>query len=408
MRILNTLVLFFFLVSVCQIEAKTLEIQSIHAGKNTSLSRLVKDSQGNIYLSWVETVAAPLTGSTTSTKDEHQKLYYSLLQDGNWGKNQVITEGDNWFVNWADFPSLVVNDNTMTAHWLQMSAEGTYDYDVKATFYDAKTHTWAHDTTVHKDGVSAEHGFVAMLPMEDDQTFITWLDGRFTKTKKEDGSRRGMTLRAGVFDGQGTQVESWQLDDLVCDCCQTNAAISTDGPLVVYRDRTKGEVRDIYIVRFVEGQWTEPKAVSSDNWVIAGCPVNGPDIASKAGKTAVVWFSAKDDKPIVQLILSDDNGQSFGKPLRVASKNTNGRVSVTILDSGKIVVSWLETNSAEAAIQIAIYDANGVKLDSLKVADTKTSRRSGFPVLESTGEQVFITWTDISNEPQVMVAKVMF
>lgn len=405
MQILRITFLILTIVTSGQIEAKTLEMQSTSIGDNTSLSRLTKDSEGNVYLSWVETI------------EERQKLFFSILEDDKWGPSQLIKEGDNWFVNWADFPSLVVNRDAgkqaMTAHWLQMSAEGTYDYDVKATFFESGA--WGHDTTVHKDGISAEHGFVTMLPMKDNQTFITWLDGRFTKTKDSDGKPKGMTLRAGVFDSKGNELESWQLDELTCDCCQTNAAFysggsgdgSSEGPMVVYRDRTKDEVRDIYITRFVDNKWTEPMAVSSDNWVVAGCPVNGPDIASKGGKTAVVWFSAKDDMPMVQLALSEDGGQSFGVPIRVATKSTNGRVSVTILDSGNIAVSWLETKDAEATIQIAFYDSKGVKLDSLKVADTKTSRRSGFPILESVGEQVFITWTDISNNPQVKVAKVL-
>jgi len=395
-RILSLFFLILMLTASGQIEAKALQMQLTSVGDNTSLSRLVKDSQGSVYLSWVESVG------------EHQKLLYSILQDGKWGPSQLIKEGDNWFVNWADFPSLIVNDNTMTAHWLQMSADGPYDYDVKATFFDASTGAWGHDTTVHKDGVSAEHGFVSMLPMKGNQTFITWLDGRFTKTKNAEGKPKGMTLRAGVFDSKGKQIESWQLDELVCDCCQTNAAITSEGPMVVYRDRTKDEVRDIYIIRLVDDKWTEPKAVSSDNWVVAGCPVNGPDIASKEGKTAVVWFSAKDDLPIVQLALSEDSGQTFGVPIRVATKSTNGRVSVTILDSGNIAVSWLETKEANATIQLALYNSKGVKLNSLKVADTKASRRSGFPILESVGEQVFITWTDISEKSQVKVAKVLF
>ena len=364
------------------------------AGENTSLSRLVSDVKGNLHLSWVKT-----TG-------DKQGLYYSTLNEHSWSPSKLIAEGDNWFVNWADFPSLVVNQNSMTAHWLQMSAEGTYDYDVRASFFDSVKQTWGEDIVVHKDGVNAEHGFVSMLPMADDQTFVTWLDGRLTKTKNDEGELGGMTLRAGVFDSQGNVQEDWLLDELTCDCCQTNAAMTETGPVVVYRDRTKDEVRDIYITRLENGLWSKPVAVSHDNWVVAGCPVNGPDIASKNGLMAVSWFSAKNDRPEVKLAYSHDGGKTFGEPILVAHNSTNGRVGVTILDNGLVAVTWLETEGENAKIMMAYYGSDTTLLMSFVVADTKASRRSGFPIVESLNDDVYVTWTDISGIAKVKVAKI--
>ena len=58
------------------------------------------------------------------------------------------------------------------------------------------------------------------------------------------------------------------VDDRVCDCCQTAAALTSDGPVVVYRDRTEDEIRDIHISRLIDGAWTESRAVSDDGWYI--------------------------------------------------------------------------------------------------------------------------------------------
>ena len=52
----------------------------------------------------------------------------------------------------------------------------------------------------------------------------------------------------------------------------------------VYRDRTEAEIRDIAIVRLVDGIWSDPALVSADGWEIAGCPVNGPAIDSAGGR----------------------------------------------------------------------------------------------------------------------------
>jgi hypothetical protein len=244
-----------------------------------------------------------------------------------------------------------------------------------------------------------------MLPMGDETTLITWLDGRETKRLQPQGA---MTLRAGIFDKTGAKISEWELDHRVCDCCQTSSALTQNGPIVVYRDRSQEEIRDIYTTRLVDGVWTSPLPVNNDNWQIAGCPVNGPSVAAMNEKVAVAWFSAKDDTPKVQLALSNDNGLSFSEPIIIQSPNTNGRVGTVILDSGSIVVSWMDTTDSGAKIMLSRYSMNGEFLGNTAVANSSASRRSGFPVIEAVGNSVYITWTDITASaiPQVRVARV--
>jgi hypothetical protein len=214
-----------------------------------------------------------------------------------------------------------------------------------------------------------------------------------------------MTLRAGIFDKSGANVSEWELDHRVCDCCQTSSAMTENGPIIVYRDRSQQEVRDIYATRLVDGAWTLPQAIHNDNWQIAGCPVNGPSVAAMNKRVAVAWFNAKDDVPKIQLVLSTDSGLSFSEPIVVESPNTNGRVDTTILDSGNIIVSWMDT-VGEAKIMLSRYDINGELLSTTEVAGSSPSRRSGFPIIEAVGNSVYVTWTDIDATPQVKVARI--
>ena len=82
--------------------------------------RLYTDNIGTIYMSWYNTV-----GDTT-------QLYYSLNDGYNWNEPILLAQSDDWFVNWADFPSVIgYNGKPLAAHWLQKSLDGTYSYDVK-------------------------------------------------------------------------------------------------------------------------------------------------------------------------------------------------------------------------------------------------------------------------------------
>jgi hypothetical protein len=217
-----------------------------------------------------------------------------------------------------------------------------------------------------------------------------------------------MTLRAGIFDRDGKTLHDWQLDGWVCDCCQTSAALTASGPVVVYRDRSEEEIRDIYITRWVDGQWSEPVAVHHDGWKIAGCPVNGPAVVAQKERVAVVWFSARDDSPEVKMALSSDGGATFSAPVMVAKETTNGRVGATWLASGNIALSWMVTRGEAAQLMLALYDADGKLLDRVLVAESQASRRSGFPVIGSVGDDVYMTWTDIAGDAQVKVARIRF
>ena len=385
-------------------DAVVVELMPSPAAINSSLSRVITDSKGQVSLSWV------------TREDELDTLRYSKFDGDSWTDPAVISSGDNWFNNWADFPSLLVNDDNMAAHWLSMSAEGNYDYDIKVAFYSSRNDSWGKGITIHKDGISAEHGFVSMLPMSEGRTFISWLDGRetagggdhVTGARADPGMSGAMTLRAGIFDSAGATVGEWELDHRVCDCCQTSAAMSATGPLVVYRDRSEAEIRDIYITRYANGAWTEPMPIHNDGWEIAGCPVNGPAIAARGEQVAVSWFTAKDDAPLVQLVVSTDNGKSFSAPVLVASQTTNGRVGTTILESGEIAVSWMHTEGPDAKIMLTRFGAEGNLLETTQIANSQASRRSGFPIIDSVGNDVYVTWTDVSGAAQVKVARVIY
>lgn len=193
----------------------------------------------------------------------------------------------------------------MIAHYLEKSEQGKYTYDVKITTSGDAGKTWGIAKVLHDDGKKAEHGFVSMIPYEENY-FISWLDGRNSVMENGEGHSEGhhgqMTIRGAVIDKQGNKSNEWELDNRVCDCCQTAAANTTNGPVVVYRDRSEQEIRDVSIVRLIDGKWTTPKPIFTDNWKIEGCPVNGPRIDAIGNSLAVAWFTSPDKNAQVNIV----------------------------------------------------------------------------------------------------------
>jgi hypothetical protein len=114
------------------------------------------------------------------------------------------------------------------------------------------------------------------------------------------------------------------------------------------------------------------------------------------------------DIPEVKLALSHDSGATFSAPIIVAGEDTLGRIGLSLLASGDIAVSWIDAEGDSARVMLARYSAAGELMDRVEVAQTDASRRSGFPVISSSGNDVYVTWTDISGESQVRLARVRF
>ncbi len=364
------------------------------AGVSSSLPHLVSNSDVTL-LSWVETKGDTVTG-----------FYFSKLLDGIWQKPESIFQGKDWFVNWADYPMIAENKGNYWSHILKKSTEGTYSYDVKMNLKPKGSTEWYTEMPLHTDGTPTEHGFVTVLPHKD-AFFVTWLDGRNTE-ENELGERGAMTLRAATVSTDGNVTEEKELDARTCDCCQTTAAITTNGPVVLYRDRSEEEVRDIYIVRQVDGEWTRPKSIYADGWEIKGCPVNGPKVATLGNNLVAAWFTAAQEKAKVQVVFSQDGGENFHAPILLAEGTTIGRVDVVWIDEETAVVSWMESEGKTARLQAAKVAINGKVSEKLTLVEMASSRQAGFPQLEKVDDMLYFAWTDVSKGiSQVRTAKVL-
>lgn len=363
-------------------ETSTLQSMNSPVDSVSAEPYLFTDRHGAIYLSWV-------------TKESNRNtLYYSVLDREKWSTPAVIASGEDWFVNWADYPVIATNDPaSLIAHFLQKSETGKYTYDVKITASANQGKSWSTPVILHNDGKKAEHGFVSIVPYGDNY-FISWLDGRNTGSEESNGHEGGhhgqMTLRGAIVDEAGKKISEWELDNRVCDCCQTSAAITSEGPVVVYRDRSENEIRDMSIVRLVNGKWTPPATIHTDNWNIAGCPVNGPRISALGNSVAVAWFSSPDNNAQVNVAFSADAGATFAPPVRMDEGKAIGRVDIELLDPNTAMVSWMEGS----VIKISRVHSDGKKDKPLTVASTSQSRSSGFPQMTKAKDGLVLAWTD--------------
>ncbi|MCZ6616483.1 MAG: exo-alpha-sialidase [Gammaproteobacteria bacterium] len=353
----------------------------------SQLPHLSQHPGGGVIMSWVE------------PDGEGHRLRFAHYANGAWSTAQTVARGENWFVNWADFPSVeALGKNLWAAHWLVRSGWQTYAYDVAVSLSIDEGRTWSDPIKPHDDNTPTEHGFVSLFP-QGQTVGLVWLDGRKTIASAAGDVAPhdiGMTLRSATLDPQGKITGEFQIDDLVCDCCQTDVSLSARGPVVVYRDRSAEEIRDISVAVYGDGGWSEAKTVSDDNWQVFGCPVNGPAIDSSGDVIAVAWHTQADNQPRVRFARLLAGSDEFDTPIDIDGASAMGRVDVLVDENGEARVSWLrrgDDNMAELCVRSV--DPTG-KLGGVRViAEIAATRPSGFPQMMRDGNQILLAWTEV-------------
>jgi len=350
----------------------------------------------SVLVSWLE----------PEGEGQHSFRFARIGPKGAGAAGMVASRAD-FFVNFADFPSIIDANGILFAHWLQKSGKGKYAYDVRLAASRDGGATWSDSIVVHDDGLAAEHGFASLVSLPDRQAAgIVWLDGRNMKGEDEGHDHEGggdMTLRYAEVDASLAVTGAAELDARTCECCTTTIAMTSAGPFAAYRDRSAGELRDIGTARLVSGAW-KPGALDADGWKIHGCPVNGPQADARGSSVAVAWFTMANDRPRVRLALSRDAGASFGAPIDVAEAPASGYVDCAFVAGDRVAVTWLDDDGRQAHLRMREISADGTMLPVSTVATT-TRGRTGFPRLAVSGGSIFVVWNEKGDSPGVHLAR---
>jgi hypothetical protein len=388
------------------------------AGAGAMAPNLAVDGNG-VILSWLEPVDAE--------GGEH-RLLYARLDGERWSEPVEVARGSDFFANWADLPAVVPGPaGGLLAHRLARLGDATYAYGVEL-LHAPGDGEWRRLGWLHDDTSATEHGFVSYAPAAEG-VWTFWLDGRRLELPAPAGEEtivQAMELRAALLDPEAVATSGPPaanvLDRRTCECCATDAAATSEGPIVVYRDRGPDEVRDVAVVRRTAGGWSRPALVHADGWKIHGCPVNGPAVAAEGTRVAVAWLTAAGGAPRVLVAFSGDAGATFGEPIAVdAPGNPDraplGRVDAALTVDGRALVSWLaaagdgEGTDGGAEIRLAAVDPATGSVVARKIAGTTAERSAGVPRMvraggSGAGDRLVFAWVEDA-EPSRLRAAVL-
>jgi hypothetical protein len=345
---------------------------------NSGQPQLTTSSRG-VILSWLE------QADTAST------LKFSELTGEEWTAAKTIASSDGWFVTDADVPTVIrKTDGTLVATTYPSVDPAIEAYDLRFSYSRDEGKTWSQPLSPHHDGTKTQHGFASLFEMRDGALGMVWLDGRVPQS---------MSVYFASFDAAWKQTAESSINARVCECCPTAAAMTADGPLVAFRDRTNQEIRDIHVTRSEKGTWTEAVPVHADNWRIEACPVNGPALSARGRTVAAAWFTATGNDGHAYAAFSQDAGRTWGDPIRLDDETSLGRVDIELVDDGSAVATWVEFANERAQLRVRQVRPSRERSAAASIAGANEPRVRGYPRLARKGNTVVFAWTESGDGP---------
>lgn len=346
-----------------------------------STPQLTRAGRG-VTLSWVETT------------DDSASLRYAEWNAGKWSAPATAATGKNWFLSWADVPTVTrLSSGVLVANWFVATKLEEEAYDLLLSYSKDEGKTWAKPFKPPQDASQTQHGFTSIVEMPDQGLGMVWLDGREGAHARNPEAAE-MTLRFTSFDKNWKQGPDVAVNTRVCECCQTAAAMTSDGLVTAFRDRSDKEIRDIAVARLENGAWTPATLVHDDNYEAFSCPVNGPAISARGKDVAVAWYTVQKNVGHAFAAFSHDAGRTWSAPTRLDGGQSLGLVDIELLDDGSAAASWVEFANKQRRFMVRRVDPNGTASAPVDLPGQQTGHISGYPRMSRDHDTLLFTWAE--------------
>jgi hypothetical protein len=334
---------------------------------------LTTDHKGNTVISWVR-----------MTDDSSAVFCFAISNDGKTFGNPIVIPGsENIEPHGENLPKIIFKKSgEVMALWgtKSTSAKNKYAGMVSYTLSFDGGKTWTAGTKpLVADTLATDQRYYDVALLQNGEVGIIWLDNR--KTNGKEGSALFFATTSGKngFSGEKRIAES------CCQCCRTALYVDRKGGIhTLYRGVINDSIRDMVHAISIDGgkNFSEPKRISDDNWVINGCPHTGPAMTETKEGLQFAWFTGGKNKGSYYAS-SKDNGQTYSSRNSVSELGSHPQI--TSFKDGRLVIVWDEMvdvqNKSVKKIGIQTRAADGKS--NMKEFLTTGAGPASYPVISA-------------------------
>ena len=302
----------------------------------------------------------------------------------------------------------------ITVVWTARGASGTKLLQARS---EDGGRTFGKAVTVADTDVAGSRGWQSVTATPKGGVAVLWLDHRelahgeaqmstmhheMASAEKPDGVAMAQKSKL-YFTALDGSAPPQALTGGVCYCCKTAIVSGADGALyTAWRHVYPGNIRDMAFTVSRDGGRTfaPPIRVSEDEWVLKGCPDDGPAMAiDQQNRIHVVWPTLVQDgpggEPNIGLFYSmSRDGRTFTRRERIPTEGTPHHPQLQVDGSGRLIVTWDELVSGKRHIAFARATIAGGSAPRFAREVVSGEAAAVYPMAAATtGNEALIAWT---------------
>jgi len=318
--------------------------------------------------------------------------------------------------NRAADPSLVVM-------WTAKAGSGTRLLSARST---DGGRSFGPAASVPGSDATGNRGWESLAIRADGAPVAVWLDHREMAARPAGTGASGEHQHGATMQHQTDGAATAQLSQIffaglndpasaraiaagVCYCCKTSVAVGADGSIVAaWRHVYPGNIRDIAFTKSANGgrSFAPPVRVSQDNWVLNGCPENGPALAvDQTNAVHIVWPTLIHDsagaETMVLFYATSRDGQRFTKRQQIPTEGIPRHPQIALGPAGTITVAWDE--QLKGARRVVIARGSVDYNDPVRFTREPVTEEAGtYPVIAPVFDGALVAWTSGSVTDSVL------
>ena len=375
----------------CQPAARQQQPRAYQVSENglaASGPALTRDHRGNLVLSWIQ--------ARDST--ENYLLQYAISEDGGrtFGPPRAIAATKGVQPHDENLSRILFRDNGDIMAMFAVSSPNPDNPYAGLIYYTQSFdggRRWTKARQLSPDTVnSIDERYFDMALLPDGEIGVVWLDAR------KYSRREGSSLYYASTRGRAGFREEKVIDTGLCQCCRTDLYVDARQQLhVAYRGILQDSIRDMmHLVSADNGRsFSFPERISTDNWVIKGCPHTGPAMTSNQNGLHYAWFTMGGGSGV--FYSQQPAGKPFTPRVAVSEGSSARHPQITTFGKGKLAIVWDERVQQGSAIGsrigLQLRDAAGNFMRNLSLSPGQAM--AAYPVLASINDTcLLVAYTD--------------
>ena len=276
--------------------------------------------------------------------------------------------------------------------------EKKHTADIRFSYSSNYGKTFTKPITVNDDNLLTGHSFNEMLVTDEGDISIVWLDSRLSHQLRLQGKKaKGSALYLGKanYRKNKTSFLNEQLANNTCVCCRVAMDYNNQGELAVFWRHIYGDnIREFALLTLKQSGKIQPKPIqiSHDHWKINGCPHQGGAISIDEGnRYHMVWFNQGDVGKGIFYASSNDQGESFTKPISVGVQSAQAAHPHMTTNGNNIDIVWTQFTGTEHQLWHQHSNDNGKSFTQAVVLATAVNG-SDRPFIIKKGKVSYVSW----------------